>query len=213
MKKDRSTKMEDKYWEGISSLQEEKILKTNADEPYFNGLNELSEEKMDLEFDTFMEMAEGSDGIVDDTKKKSKLLYVTYAAAAIALFVAGLFFLRNMPHQEAKYQQPQFSDVSIVPKAVDVQESKVGQEQPSYAEVSKKENKQNKHKNSGPRSETVSLLEQEPTEESYVILNGQPVYDQEEAEQIVLASLKIMASNFQEGKHALEKVKYINVEL
>ena len=53
----------------------------------------------------------------------------------------------------------------------------------------------------------------EPEQEAYVIVNGQPVYNEEEAEQIVLASLKIMTNNFQEGKHALEKVKYIHVAL
>ncbi|KGE13628.1 hypothetical protein [Sphingobacterium deserti] len=212
MKKDKSTKIEDRYWEGVSSLEEEKILKSQKDEPYFDGLNELSKEKMDLEFDSFMDMLEEPAKIVAKKPKYRNLLFFAYGAAAIALFVTGFFFLHDKEEKGDSYQQPQFSSVKIAPKLVEPQESEK-REAPYYVAVDTKHTKEKKHTKHIATPETVTIQAEEPADDSFVIVNGKPVYDEEEAEQIVLASLKIMASNFQEGKHALEKVKYINVEL
>jgi len=212
MKKDKSIKIEDKYWEGISSLKEEKMLKSKGDEPYFDALNELSKEKMDLEFESFMGMVEGSQMVVEKKPNQIKLLFFTYGAAAIALFFTAFFFLQNNEQKEGDYQRPRFSSVKVVPQTVQLQESGKP-DAPYYVAIDTKHAKEKKPTKHIVKPEIASISAEEPADDSFVIVNGKPVYDEEEAEQIVLASLKIMASNFQEGKHALEKVKYINVEL
>lgn len=214
MKKDKSTEMDDKYWEGISSLQEEKDLKNGADKSYFRGLNELGKEEMKWDFDDFMAQADKTDKIIKPIRtNNNRRTMIAYAAAAVAILTVGLYLWKPMTATREVFQDPQVSTVKLAPRAIDVKE--VDTVATSSLAVIKTSKKKKVKKSIAPVSPPLMTTEASvpDEEEAYVVVNGQPIYNQDEAEQIALASLKIMASNFQEGKNALEKVKYIHVEL
>lgn len=203
--------MDEKYWEGKSSLNEEKTLKNESEDSYFEGLAKLSTEKMKWEFADFMDAVEQEEA---QTAKKTRRLGLVKlcacCAAAVAILVAGFFFLKQPQSGTANFQQPQFATVEITPRKNQIYESK--EEKPIRDALITPTKKQKEKVTVTPKNRKIDLAS-EAADEAYVIVNGQPVYDQEEAEQVVLASLEIMTNNFQEGKYALEKVKYIHVEL
>lgn len=215
MKKDKSTGMDDKYWKGISSLQEERALKGQVDKPYFKGLDQLSEEDMNWDFEVFMEAAKH----VDNTSGKRigkgiKLRFWLYGAAAAAILVGGFVFFKSDENRITTYENKRLSAVARSPDIVDSVDDKAnGNQEEHVHRLVTPQKKVYNNVASTTRPETTKPEVVGSEEESYVIVNGKPVYDEAEAQEIVLASLKIMAIHFQEGKNALEKVKYINIEL
>ena len=55
MNNDRQDASEKRFWDGKSSLNEERLLKSNSDDAYFNALKDAAEEKMDWRFEDFMQ--------------------------------------------------------------------------------------------------------------------------------------------------------------
>lgn len=217
MKKDRSTGMDDKYWEGISSLREERTLKGRADKPYYKGLDQLSNEEMKWDFEDFMQAAQQVDATTGKRGgKRIKLRVWLYAAASIAVLACGFLFLKSDENRTGTVDDRQLSAVTtVLPNAVDSVDDTAngdGGERVHVAETPQEKAFRKVAAAQGAENSTKPEVVV-PNEESYVIVNGKPVYDEAEAQEIVLASLKIMVVNFQEGKNALEKVKYINVEL
>lgn len=212
MKKDKSTEMDDRYWEGISSLNEERKLKEQKNQSYFNGLDEIAKEEMKWDFEDFMETVNVSPTPKPSQRRSSMLIRLfAYGAAAVAILAVGFFFLRSKESTGEMFQSPAFSSVELVPQQIDTANRNVDTQR--YAQLNTKKSWKNKGKLGLNKTEEITLPTVDPEKGAYVIVNGQPIYNEEEAEQIVLASLKIMTANFQEGKHALEKVKYIQVEL
>lgn len=218
MKKDKSTELEGNYWEGISSLEQERNLKEQGSDVYFNGLKEAKAHEMDWTFDDFIAQAQKQKMVKPVLKKWSSLQLWACGAAAVVLLFTGIFYMRSdlgeavdsraLAHvpmldspdhtEERNIKEQPVSDGHTVQENTFVRKSLIG----TQAQV--------------PRETEQAVLEvtesESLEEQAYVVVNGQPIYDGDEAEKIALASLQIMVDNFQEGKEALEKVKYIKVE-
>lgn len=212
--------MDDKYWEGMSSLEEERALKKRSEDPYFKSLNALSQDSMKWDFEEFMMKAAGDVKSMEPSVQKSKLRRVWLSvAAAVALLIVGFVFVQSLEREPTQlHQQPTVALVE--PSASAIADGPKIMAQPDVKEPLPRLNPRKQPSKKGPIQEMAidgkASEKQEPLheeEEAYVIVNGKPVHDEAEAEEIVLASLKIMAANFQEGRNALEKVKYISVEL
>lgn len=206
--------MDKKYWEGISSLNEERSLKSESDNPYFEELDKLAKSEMDWEFDDFiaMEASEVEQARTDYSSRPRRLKIWIGVVAAASILVAGFLFLRTQDSNVDVFERATFAKVTLSP--ADLKDtSAIEEKKPSYVVV-------NRYSPSSKKQQTKRSVEDEstsvlgiPEEEAYVIVNGKPIYDEKEAEEIVLASLKIMTTNLQEGKNALDKVRYIQVEL
>lgn len=206
--------MDKKYWEGISSLNEERSLKQKSDNPYFEELDELAKSEMDWEFDDFMAMEESEKEQAhndDASKLRRRRIWIGVTAAA-SILAAGFLFLRTQDAKVDVFKRATFAKVTLSPEDF-TDRPAIGEQKPSYVVANRYSGSDKKQQATRP-TEVKSTAELEiPEEEAYVIVNGKPIYDEKEAEEIVLASLKIMTTNLQEGKNALEKVRYIQVEL
>lgn len=206
--------MDKKYWEGISSLNEERSLKQESDNPYFEELDKLAKSEMDWEFDDFMAM-EGSEvgqAHNDDASKLRRWRIWIGVTAAASILVAGFLFLRTQEAKVDVFERATFAKVTLSPADL-TDRPAIEEQKPSYV-IANRYSRPGKKQQAKRPTEGKSTGELEiPEEEAYVIVNGKPIYDEKEAEEIVLASLKIMTTNLQEGKNALDKVRYIQVEL
>lgn len=199
--------MDDKYLNGTTSLEEERLLKAQSDEPMFRGLKEISKDKMDLDFDAFMGIATAEKAINTlPNRKIGKLIFWKYGAVAMTLLVGSLFLINTFQTENNNHPEDKklVAQILKAEPRVEVVADKVI----ATAEI-KKVKAKNKHLIE-PKSEQEDF---ETTQEAYVIVNGKPIYDQAEAEKIALSSLRLLASNMNDGKSAVDKIKYITVEL
>jgi len=214
MKKDRLKDWEDKYWKGESSLEDEQNLKSMESQAYFNGLKDAKAEKMDWSFDEFVHEVDNAERVDKPVRKIGLSSLLKYTGIAAALILVGFIFLKkdNEPLEGAKKQQQLATEI-IVPKTEEsnainevtpeIVEQEIAQktvmlERPVTTKVVKNEAVQSQ--------EILS-------DDNYIVVNGQPIYNEEEAEEIMVASLRLMTNNLQEGKMAIDKIKYMKVEL
>lgn len=54
MRKDKLKGLESKYWDGKSTLNDERTLESDTSDPYFKKLKEAKEEQIDWSFDKFL---------------------------------------------------------------------------------------------------------------------------------------------------------------
>ncbi len=203
-----------KYWEGVSSLNEERSLKRESDNPYFEELDKLAKSEMDWEFDDFMAMTETNKEQEHNGDRRRRLHWGIWGGtiAAASILVAGFLFLRTQDTQIHVFERATFAKVTLSP--ADLKDTPaIEEKKPSYVLVKRDSRASNKQHNKRSAEDESTAGLAIPEEEAYVIVNGKPIYDEKEAEDIVLASLKIMRTNLQEGKNALDKVRYIQVEL
>ncbi|MBE8712866.1 hypothetical protein [Sphingobacterium hungaricum] len=206
MKKDKLTESEDKYLNGATSLEEERLLKSQNQEPMFKGLNEISKDKMDLDFDEFMGIATTEKEINTlPNKKIAKPIFWKYGAVAMALLVGSLFLINSFQTENADYPEQEKLVAQILkaePRAELVPDKVIATAEKRQITKAKKQHVAEKE---------PEILE--TAQEAYVIVNGKPIYDEAEAERITLSSLKLLASNMSDGKSAMDKMKYISIEL
>lgn len=214
MSKDRLEDLENKYWKGKSSLEDEQSLKAREDNVYFKKLKAAKEEQLEWGFDEFLFTArEGGNKKELVYKRITKPIW-KYIGVAAALLVVGLFFLKNRSEEpkvtgdEKPYVRRDVEKKSPINTSHDISDQENEEEKP--AELTRIAKQKIEMKQVVPAEMGQAVRE---TEEAYVMVNGEPVYDAQEAEQIILASLQLVVSNFQEGRQAVEKIKYIKVEL
>ncbi|MFD1769164.1 hypothetical protein [Sphingobacterium suaedae] len=224
MRKDKSTELLDNYWNGISSVEEERQLKKQKNEAYFQALKDSRNERMEWSFDEFLRTASQGDKHLQRTENRHIIRVWSCCAAAVVLVVIGAVYLYN-------YQTEMLGDdagkekISLVQKATRRSPDR-NIEQPSQitgewdnpdsgADRVLPINRSKKREVAATSDKNKALLPDALPDEKevFVVVNGKPIYNQKEAEGITIASLKLMVNNIQEGKEALEKVKYIKVSL
>lgn len=214
MKKDRLKDLEDRYWEGKTSLADEQCLKEVRDNTYFKSLKAAKKEQMDWGFDDFIHQAEEVEERVIQASEPIGRPIWKYMAIVAALFLTGFLFLkdrRTSPdiketnvHVVQEAGKEGSTNLLVEPDILAIiRDEKEVRTMPQRMEGMRQEARKEK-----PVQEYTA-----PNEEAYVLVNGMPIYDESEAEKIVLASLQLMADNLQEGREAVEKMKYIKVKL
>ncbi len=209
MKKEQSIINKDDFFEGKLTDDQEKQLKNNENDSFFETLKEEKEVKMELSFDDFMTK-------VEENQPK----------------VVGLFFFLNQTnkiedHQEiVKIIEPQKKEVEVVKN----KEEKTGEEpntvisEPNNIEIKHevsqfvKETKSIKQEN---KKSTIQPIEQEiikpESAEKYssdfVIVNGQPVENMEEAKALAYSTMKLFSKNVDQGAKAIGQLKSLSIEL
>ncbi|GHE23036.1 hypothetical protein GCM10017764_00040 [Sphingobacterium griseoflavum] len=206
--------MDEKYWEGISSLREERSLKKKAEQPYYEQLDQLAKSEMKWDFDDFVQMtAESTEkGYIVPSKSKSRWWVLASGMAASLALVLGFLFFKSNDSEEVVVSAAKHS--SKIPSSATLPDAPLVQvDVPS--DVATKNTRKQPKKRIAVQPQPQEMMDDltQTGDDAYVFVNGKPVYDQEEAEEIVLASLQMMTANLQEGRNALEKVKYIQVEL
>lgn len=232
MKKEQSIISKDDFFAGKLTDEQEKQLINNENDSFFETLKEEKEVKMELSFDDFMtKVEENQPKVIEKSKAKEFSLLKISGIAASILLVVGLFFFLNQTnkiedHQEiVKTIEPNKKDVEVVNK-----EEKTGEEpntvisEPNNIEIKHevsqfvKETKSIKQEN---KKSTIQPIEQEiikaeSAEEyssDFVIVNGQPVENMEEAKALAYSTMKLFSKNVDQGAKAIGQLKSLSIEL
>ncbi|WP_407491522.1 hypothetical protein [Elizabethkingia anophelis] len=237
MKTDRSKQYKDQYFAGNSSEAEEKWLKDFSDDVFFKTLREEKEVTMDWSFEDFMEKVEAqpvpAKKIQLTTKPGLSKWYWMAAGFIILLSFGGYLFFNektianvtttsvaktepvknnSLVNQE---QQTIAPEVNIQPSVVIPKTEK--------KEITEKENikvlaqKKPLVKKEKEIIETTSVKSVPETgteagyNPNYVLINGKPVYDKEEAADLTKKSLNLLASNLDKGIEKVGLIKHLSV--
>lgn len=207
MNNDKFNRLKDSYFSGTSNQEEEKWLKEESGDAYFNVLKEEKTGQMDWDFNAFLEHVEEQ----ETTKKTGVFRFrkvVYWAAASIVLFiVCSLLLLQN----DTTHQVPMAKNVKPIKQPEETSEPKeevitpvqvATVEQP----VAKRTVKKPQHKKTPFSNETTYHPE-------YVVINGKPIYDLEEAKQLTLSSLNMLTNNVEKSVSTMENVKYLSIKI
>lgn len=236
MKTDRSQQYKEQYFKGASDDAEEKWLKEFSDDVFFKTLREEKEVKMDWSFEDFMDKLENP-APQKFQKAPVRISYTKWywvaAGLAILLSFGGYLFLNQntadikdniVQHQIAEQSVPAGNDNNTIqpgtetkspgadsgtpPKVLteknNIQEQFV--QEKTFAKKNKKTVTVNPPVNSVP--ETTPEEDYNP---NYVLINGKPVHSEEEATDITLKSLNLLASNIDNGVAKIGLIKNLSV--
>jgi len=215
MKKDRLKVLEDKYWKGKSSLEDDQELKDHGSDVYFQRLREAKKEQMEWDFDDFLAQTTENPIAEPSPMRRSfiKPLW-KYMGMVAALILVGFIFFKTLQKNDTTGSESTYVSHDVVQ---DVEEQKsnmtIKREIEPLLSVKKNVHKPPRiaKRQTSPLGEAEKVTD--PNTEAYVLVNGEPIYDEQKATEIALSSLRLMASNFKEGRQAVEKIKYIKVEL
>ncbi|AQW90378.1 hypothetical protein [Elizabethkingia anophelis] len=232
MKTDRSKQYKDQYFAGNSSEAEEKWLKDFSDDVFFKTLREEKEVTMDWSFEDFMEKVEAQSvpakKIQLTTKPGLSKWYWMAAGFIILLSFGGYLFFNQKPIADV-------TTTSVAKTEPVKNNSLVNQEQQTTAPevniqpsvvIPKTEKKENikvlaqkkplvKKEKEIIETTSVKSVPETGTEAgynpNYVLINGKPVYDEEEAADLTKKSLNLLASNLDKGIEKVGLIKHLSV--
>ncbi len=228
MKDKKRKELEDKYFNGQSSLEEEKELK-NSDSVFFQSLNQEKDVKMDWSFAEF-------ESQINEDKKYIvwwNRSWVKYAAAAVLLATIGLAVYLN---QESAMQEPVLAkkemqelkpadkkpldDQNIetaVPNMNDGVSMEDSRKAIRTAETFKRPKVKKQAKDWTMKKKVVTESLESTAGESYradyVVLNGKPVANEEEAVELTLKSLGLLANNLENGVDKAMNIKQMSITI
>ncbi|MBN9292902.1 MAG: hypothetical protein J0G96_02855 [Flavobacteriia bacterium] len=208
MSNDKIDTRKEKYFAGTSSAEEEKWLKEHSGDPFFKALKEEQEEKMDWEFDDFLAIA----GVQKVTGKSFRISFRKigyWSAAAVFLIVFGTILLTR--HKQEK---------TLIAKQNKVTEQKTKKQLPEVKEETPVIVLTEQKEEPAKRVKTHPAQKQQPSfpEEitayypEYVVINGKPVYDLEEAKELTKNSLALLATNVEKSVSEMEHIKHLSVK-
>lgn len=213
MKTDGYKDWESKFFEGEELTPEEDLfLKNESDNPYFSFLKEEKQEKLNISFEDFLKKAEAPKVVaLPAAKKKSYTQYLMAASLVMLMGITGFWMLDNpeqIEPQIAKHieatapietpsmpaietvenQQPVLAQQQEKPKTVkDTQNNKSKPTKIQYASHQPKKTESNAVQN-----QVNSDSEYNP---NYVIINGKPIYSEQEAIAVTEDTFNYFASN------------------
>ena len=228
MKDKKLEELEEKYFNGQSSLEEERTLK-NSDNAFFQSLNQEKNKTMDWSFEDFQSE-------INEDKKRIvwwKNSWIKYAAAAMLLMTIGIALFLN---QEPTTRVPVFAEKEMKElKSTDKQliedqnkETVVHNSNDSFrsakrgktlqiAETFKrpKVKKQAKEWTEKKKivAEGLQSVESESYRADYVVLNGKPVANEQEAVELTLKSLGLLANNLENGVDKAMNIKQMSITI
>lgn len=221
MNTDRYKDWESRFFAGEElSPEEELFLKNESDNPYFSFLKEEKQEKLDIKFEEFLNKATKQNVTKEPkivalpiVKRKSYTQYWMAASLVLLMGISGFWMFNNpeniepqiakhtetpkkvetpkvSPIENGSTQQPVLTQQNTQPKiqkvakknAVENQESKTqfAYHQPKEIKKDQNLNKVNSDSDYNP---------------NYVIINGKPIYNEQEAIAITKDTFNYFASN------------------
>ena len=216
MKTDRYKDWESRFFEGEELTPEEHLfLKNESDNPYFSFLNEEKQDKLDISFEDFLKRTEEPKIVpLPIVKRKSYTQYWIAASLVLLMGISG-FWMFNNPENIA----PQVANHIVKPKKVEtrkttpVEETQTQQSVLAQQDVQpKKQDIKNKNTVDNQQS-TTQLAHHQPKQiktdyqqqnqvnsdsdynPNYVIINGKPIYNEQEAIAITEDTFNYFASN------------------
>jgi len=214
MSNDKIDIRKEKYFAGTSSAEEEKWLKEHSEDPFFKVLKEEQGEKMDWAFDDFLDVA-GAQKIAGKSSGASFRKIGYWSAAAVFLIVFGTVLLTKnkqektliakqgkATEQETTKQLPEVKKETQVIVPAEQKEPEKNKEQPV-----KKVKPYSAYKQQLPFPEEAPAYYPE-----YVVINGKPVYDLEEAKELTKNSLALLATNVEKSVSEMEHIKHLSVK-
>ncbi|WP_104385163.1 hypothetical protein [Sphingobacterium sp. HMA12] len=227
MKNKRLEELQDKYFDGKTSSEEERELK-KSDELFFQLLDQEKSVKMDWSFDEFENQIKADKKIIRWRANN----WIKYTAAAILLAVMGFaFYLSQEPttdppvladQQIKKPQETSAKDVTAHNEATahsDVEIIVSGDKKRSTmlaANTSKHFNQRVPSKKiMANKKKVVQSLQQmeDGYQADYVVLNGKPVANEEEAVELTLKSLGLLANNLENGVDKAMNIKQMSISI
>lgn len=222
MKTDRYKDWESKFFAGEELTPEEHLfLKNESDNPYFSILDEEKQEKLDIKFEDFLKKATKQNVTKEPkivalpiVKRKSYTQYWMAASLVLLMGISG-FWMFNNPENIG----PQVANHTVKPKKVEtrkttpVEETQTQQSVLAQQDVQpKKQEKKTKNTVDNQQS-TTQLAHHQPKpiktdyqqqnqvnsdsdyNPNYVIINGKPIYNEQEAIAITEDTFNYFASN------------------
>lgn len=219
MKREELDKLKAKYWEGKTSLEEERQLKELENEEFFSMLKQ-PEEKMDWDFESFMDEAEA------EIPAKKKIIplsrrIITLTSIAVSLLL-GFFLIRQFNGNTDIQNPNKVAVANESPKALDVELPK---DEPTAVAEDDWRNGQHEEESSfkstqlastrKPSAQAQQAVQAEPdqNEELFVEVNGVRIYDEEKALEVTETALHFAASNLKKGMEGVENIKYLKIEI
>lgn len=221
MKTDRYKDWESKFFEGEELTPEEELfLKNESDNPYFSFLKEEKQERLDISFEDFLKKTEEPRIVSLPIKKTSHKMY-WMAASLILLMGISALWMFNQPQKI----EPAIAKNQDVPKKEKVEKVAPVEEKMEQTSTPKpvlanqesqkvdqttndkvvKELVRKEFEKLMAQQETQSKKEEKqikvPTESTsdynpnYVIINGKPMYNEQEAIAVTENAFNYFASN------------------
>ena len=228
MKDKKLKELEDKYFNGQSSLEEEGELK-NSDHVFFQTLNQEKNVKMDWSFDDFESQINADKKLI----VRWKYSWVKYAAAAVLLMTIGiaLFLNPDSTIEGPVFVEKNMKDLKPVKnKSIEHQNTEAANPNPNdrilsdgsrkamqTAETFKRPKIKKQAKDWTAKKEVVTENLESATgqayREDYVVLNGKPVANEEEAVELTLKSLGLLANNLENGVDKAMNIKQMSITI
>ncbi|MNK21516.1 hypothetical protein D3C87_397750 [compost metagenome] len=224
MKTDKYKDWESKFFEGEELTPEEELfLKNESDNPYFSFLQEEKQEKLDISFEDFLKKTEEPKIIPMPIKKSSYKVYWMAASVVLLMGISAIWMFNQPQDIETvivkNNEQPKKGNTTPV-KPVEETIETSSEPKPILA------NQENKKTDEIPNEKAVKDLVkkefdrlmaqqdssikkgdkqlQSPAQSktdynpNYVIINGKPIYDENEAIAVTENAFNYFASNVTE---------------
>jgi len=228
MEDKRLKELKDKYFNGQSSLEEEKELK-NSEDFFFQSLNEEKNLKMEWSFEDF-------ESNINESKKGNMWWndsWIKYAAAAVLLMSIGLALFLNQQsaiqspllakkeindlkpadngpvgHQRTEIVHPHTEDRIQVIKRTKTLQTAETVKRPKIGKQTESRAVKKEVATESLESETAASYQAD-----YVVLNGKPVANEQEAVELTLKSLGLLANNLENGVDKAMNIKQMSITI
>jgi len=220
MKTDRYKDWESKFFEGEELTPEEELfLKNESDNPYFSFVKEEKQEKLDISFDDFLKKAKEPKIVVLPVRKTSYKMYWMAASLVLFMGMSGLWMFNqpqeietaiaknpDVPKKEEVEKVPQTEErieQTSTPKPVLANHKSPKVDQTTNDKAVKDIVRQEFEKLMAQQNSTKQEKKQiqNPSESvsdynpNYVIINGKPMYNEQEAIAVTENAFNYFASN------------------
>lgn len=215
----------DDFFDGNLSEKEEKNLRNELDNSFFEVLNEEKKVKMDFSFDEFLSKIDEVDQDQNQEiqpKRKQVKIWSWMGMAASVLIVFGLYFTQKITVEPTNFpleivdHLPVVEEDSVKEEIInEVGNELISDDLENINTIAK--NEENKQKITNKVVTQKSITEQTESAKEYssdyVMVNGQPVEDEQEAVELAKSTLKIFSKKMNQGADAIDKLKEMSIEL
>lgn len=236
MKSDRYKDWESRFFDGEPLTPEEELfLKNESDNPYFSFLKDEKTEKLDLSFEEFLKKTEQPEEIkVIPIKKTIPMMY--WLAASLVIMFGLVVFWMQPTAQDAEKQiahqnvvKDDVAEKSSIEKPIgyekvnEVNEVAIAKTEIKHKNSQKQQNNElgqhnvyladyqfKEHKADNQKSGKNGMSDYNP---NYVIINGKPIYNEQEAIAITEDTFNYFASNVSQTITEAENAQNMSKDL
>ena len=234
MNTDRYKDWESRFFAGEELTPEEHLfLKNESDNPYFSFLKEEKQDKLDISFDDFLNKTEEPKIVaLPIVKKKSYTQYWMAASLVLLMGISGFWMFNNpeniepqiakhtetpkkvetpkvSPIENGSTQQPVLTQQNTQPKIQKVAKKNAVENQELKAQFAYHQPKEIKTDNQN-QSKVNSDSDYNP---NYVIINGKPVYNEQEAIAVTEDTFNFFASNVTQTINHAESAQNVSEDV